>query len=168
MQDEFSTLNIVKVLEIPRERLRSWMKEGFIHPSVPARGQGTKAVFCRHDVYAVALFRDLLDAGFRRQVAATHMREFSKVFRKNYELVLYRQIALPGGSMMHCSPVILIGNNNFAVMSGEVSFTGDVGESHEITEAMKSIDDISEWDTFFIVNMKKLKNKVDTQLLLLD
>ena len=144
------------------------IKEGFIHPSVPARGQGTKAVFSRNNVYAVALFSDLLDAGFRRQIAATHMRKFSKVFRKNFELVLYRRIALPGGCMMHCSPVILIGNNNFAVMAGEVSFTGDVGDTHEITEAMKSIDDIGEWGIFFIVNMKKLKNKVDTQLSQLD
>jgi hypothetical protein len=168
MRDEFSTLNIVKALEIPRERLRSWMKEGFIHPSVPARGQGTKAVFCRHDVYEVALFSDLLDAGFRRQVSASHMREFSKVFRKNYELVLYRQIALPGGSMMHCSPVILTGNNNFAVMSGEVSFTGEINDAQEMTEAMKSINDISQWDVFFVVNIKKFKDRVDTQLLQLN
>ena len=66
--------------------------------------------------------------------------------------------------MMHCSPIILTGNNNFAVMAGEVSFTGDVGDTNEITEAMKSVNDISQWDAFFIVNMKKLKNKADKQL----
>jgi hypothetical protein len=42
MRDGFSTLDIVKTLEIPRERLRSWMKEGFILPTAPAKGQGTK------------------------------------------------------------------------------------------------------------------------------
>ena len=165
---EISTLDIVKILEIPRERLRSWMKEGFVQPTVPAEGQGTKAVFSRHDVYAVALFRDLLGAGFRREIAASHMGEFSKVFHKSYELVLYRQTVLPGGCMMHCAPIIITGNNNFAVMSGEVSFTSDVHESREITEAMKSVNDISQWDNFFAVNMRKLKSRVDTQLLLLE
>ena len=164
MRDEFTTLNIVKALEIPRERLRSWMKEGFIQPTIPAEGQGTKAVFSRHDIYAVSLFNDLLRAGFRRQIAASHIREFSKVFHKSYEFVLYRQVSLPDGCMMHCSPIILTGNNNFAVMAGEVSFTGDVGDTNEITEAMKSVNDISQWDAFFIVNMKKLKNKADKQL----
>ena len=168
MRTDFSTLDIVKTLEIPRERLRSWMKEGFIQPTVPAEGQGTKAVFSRKDVYAVALFKDLLGAGFRREIAASHMGEFSKVFHKSYELVLYRQISLPGGCMMHCAPVILTGNNNFAVMSGDMNFRGDIGESHEITEAMKSVNDISLWDNFFVVNMRKLKSRVDVKLSLLE
>jgi MerR HTH family regulatory protein len=168
MRDKFSTLDIVKVLEIPRERLRSWMKEGFVQPTVPAQGQGTKAVFSRYDIYSISLFDNLLDAGFRREVAASHMREFAKVFHKNYELVLCRQVTLPGGCMMHCSPIIVTGNNTFAVMSGEASFSGGAGGSHEMTEAMKSINDISQWDTFLVVNIGKLKSKVDTLLSQLD
>jgi len=168
MRDVFSTLDIVKTIEIPRERLRSWMKERFVVPSIPARGQGTKAVFSRYDIYGISLFNDLLDAGFRRDIAASQMREFSKIFHKNYELVLYRQVSLPGGCMMHCSPIIVTGNNNFAVMSGEASFTGDVGDSYEMTEAMKSINDISQWDAFFVVNIGKLKSRVDGLLSQLD
>ena len=164
MKEQFSTLDIIKSLEIPRERLRSWMKEGFIEPTEPARGQGTKAIFLRHDIYAVALFSDLLDAGFRRHIAAANMREFAKVFHKNYELVLYRQVSLPDGTMMHCSPIIITGNNTFAVMSGEASFSGNVVDSHEMTEAMKSMNDISEWDTFLVVNIGKLKSRVDNLL----
>jgi hypothetical protein len=164
MRDDFSTLDIVKVLEIPRERLRSWMKEGFIRPTTPARGQGTKAVFSRKDIYGISLFDNLLDAGFRREVAASHMREFAKVFHKNYELVLYRQVSLPGGCMMHCSPVIVTGNNTFAVMSGEASFAGEVEDSHEMTEAMKSINNINQWDTFLVVHIGKLKSRVDAKL----
>ena len=133
-------------------------------PTVPAKGQGTKAVFSRHDIYAVALFNDLLGAGFRRETAASHIREFSKVFHKNYELVLYRQVTLPGGCMMHCSPVIVTGNNTFAVMSGEISFTGQVENTHGMTAAMKSTNNISQWDIFFIVNMKKLKEQADAKL----
>ena len=168
MRDKVSTLDIVKVLEIPRERLRSWMKEGFVEATIPAKGQGTKAVFSRYDIYGISLFKNLLDAGFRREIAASHMREFTKVFHKNYELVLYRQVTLPGGCMMHCSPVIITSNNTFAVMSGEASFAGDVVDSHEMTAAMKSINDISQWEIFLVVNIGKLKSKVDTLLSQLD
>jgi hypothetical protein len=165
MRDEFSTLDIIKLLDIPRERLRSWMKEGFVQPTVPARGQGTRAIFSLHDLYGVSLFNDLLGAGFRREAAASHLRQYSRVFHKNYELVLYRQVALSGGCMMHCTPVIVTGSNTFAVMSGEASFTGKVLETDEKAAAIKSMNDINRWDIFFVVNIKKLKQKVDTQLL---
>ncbi len=164
MRDEFSTLDIVKALEIPRERLRSWMKEGFVRAAVPARGQGTKALFRRSDIYSIALFGDLLGAGFRREIAASHMQEFSKVFHRNYELVLYRQVAVPGGSMMQCTPVIVTGNNTFAIMTGEASFKGNILETIEKTEAIKSMNDINSWDAFFVVNIRKLKNRVDKLL----
>jgi hypothetical protein len=168
MRDKFSTLDIVKALEVPRERLRSWMKEGFVEATIPAKGQGTKAVFSRYDIYGISLFGDLLRTGFRRDIAASHMREFTKVFQKNYELVLYRQVTLPGGCMMHCSPVIITGNNTFAVMSREAGFAGDVVDSHEMTEAMKSINDISQWEIFLVANIGKLKDRVDTKLVQLE
>ena len=44
----------------------------------------------------------------------------------------------------------------------------DVGETNEITEAMKSVYDISQWDNFFVVNMRKLKSRVDAKLSLLE
>jgi hypothetical protein len=74
MRQEFSTLDIVKALDIPRERLREWMNRGFIEPSQPAEGQGTKAVFSRDAVYRVALFRELLNKGFTRKKAAAFLR----------------------------------------------------------------------------------------------
>ena len=56
MIDTFSTLDIVKALRIPRERLRDWMNNGFVVPTILSQGQGTKAVFTRGDIYLVALF----------------------------------------------------------------------------------------------------------------
>ena len=73
MRDAFSTLDIVKAFGIPRERLRKWMEMGFVGPTEPAKGRGTKAVFTRVDVYCVELFRHLLDCGFNREVAAEHI-----------------------------------------------------------------------------------------------
>ena len=59
MRDKFSTLDIVKALSIPRERLRDWMNNGFVVPTTRSEGQGTKAIFTRDDIYLVALFVDL-------------------------------------------------------------------------------------------------------------
>jgi len=70
MRDEFSTLDIVKTLGIPRERLRDWINKGFVRPTVPAEGQGTKAMFTRGDVYGVKLFHILIQSGLRRENAA--------------------------------------------------------------------------------------------------
>jgi hypothetical protein len=70
MRNDFSTLDICKALDIPRERLRSWMKEGFIEPNTEAEGQGTKAIFNRQRVYTIAAFKSYIERGFDRRTAA--------------------------------------------------------------------------------------------------
>ena len=70
LRDEFTTFDIIKALGIPRERLQDWINRGFVKPSVPAEGKGTKAIFTRGDVYAVALFKSLLKIGFKRDEAS--------------------------------------------------------------------------------------------------
>lgn len=79
MRNEYSTLDIVKALEIPRERLRDWMNKGFIKPTIPAEGQGTRAVFTRSDVYAVALFQNLIEVGFKRSQASDFIYKLEKI-----------------------------------------------------------------------------------------
>lgn len=71
MSDEFTSFEVMKVLNISRERLREWVNRGFISPTISAEGQGTKAVFTLHDLYKIAIFRHLVDSGFHRQAAAT-------------------------------------------------------------------------------------------------
>lgn len=76
----YSTLDIIKGLNIPRERLRGWMKEGFIKPTVPALGQGTKAIFTLDDVYGIALFQSLISIGFHRKIAAVAMETVRGIY----------------------------------------------------------------------------------------
>jgi hypothetical protein len=71
----YSTLEIVSELGIPRERLRDWMNRGFITPSIPANGQGTKAVFTLSDVCDIAVFKFLVDKGLDRNVASKLIKE---------------------------------------------------------------------------------------------
>jgi hypothetical protein len=96
MRDEFSTLDICVALEIPRERLRGWMKEGYIEPTEPAQGQGTKAVFTRQDVYKIALFRLLIERGFKRIQASNHLGAMGEWV--NVEYILFMHWRLGKGS----------------------------------------------------------------------
>jgi len=76
MKNTFSTFEIIKVLGIPRERLREWLKRDFIKPTISADGQGTKAVFTRQDVYGIELFRQLLERGLARDKARIFVKFF--------------------------------------------------------------------------------------------
>jgi len=102
MRDEFSTLDIVKALDIPRERLRDWMNKGFVKPTTPAEGQGTKAIFTRGDVYCVALFQRLLEVGFKREDASRQVIIFSE-YPSNIELsnIIILPIVRKDGKLQH-------------------------------------------------------------------
>jgi hypothetical protein len=86
MENEFSTLDIVKALKIPRERLRDWMNRSFIEPSVSADGQGTKAIFTLHDVYSVALFQALINSGFNRETSSRFVKYYMEQEKKKKEI----------------------------------------------------------------------------------
>lgn len=78
MKKNFSTLDITKLLKIPRERLRSWMKEDYIKPSVQAKGKGTRAEFTKRDLYLVAVFESLLNRGIKRSTASSLLNRLLK------------------------------------------------------------------------------------------
>lgn len=69
MKDRFTTFEIEKALNIKHGCLRAWVNEGFIKPTWPAKGQGTKSFFTRLDVYKIAVFKILI-LYFKRSFAA--------------------------------------------------------------------------------------------------
>lgn len=72
----YTTKDITKNLEIPMQRLRMWLLNGFITPSIPSEGQGKKAFFSKSDLYAISLFVKLLNKGFKRELAAEYIKSF--------------------------------------------------------------------------------------------
>ena len=75
---EHTTFDIVKILDIPRERLQDWINRGFIYPSRhKAEGKGTKNVFSQWDVYGIALFQKLLWLGLSRGSASIFYKSWS-------------------------------------------------------------------------------------------
>ena len=178
MRNQFSTLDIVKALGVPRERLRDWMNNGFVVPTISSKGQGTKAVFTRDDIYLVALFVDLLKKGFKRSRASELIGKASKILKKNGSqslayVILYffknqnntvfteliydpvtrwDRIDLRWGGRI---PAVAIEGNN----------KGDLKPKDHLTQAVGKIQSATlEWENIHIVNFKNIKKKVDLDL----
>lgn len=158
MRNEFSTLDIVKALDIPRERLREWINRSYVRPTEPARGQGKKSVFTLQDVYNVQLFRQLVDFGVEREIAH-HFVKFYKDRMKTYKEESSYMIIRYGKLI----PQIKFGSGksqytaSFADDDGKIIL--DVGTTDEHDE----IND-KDWQTMHIVNLKTLHKNTDSAL----
>ena len=71
-----STVQVCVALGINRERLRDWMVQGHIKPTQTAKAHGSKAGFTESDVVGIALFKKLVDLGFKRELIADLLRNF--------------------------------------------------------------------------------------------
>jgi hypothetical protein len=70
----FTTFDIVKILDIGRNLLAQWLMRGYIKPSVQqAKGPGTKNLFNVHDLYRIRLFQQLVDSGIERGEAKRYI-----------------------------------------------------------------------------------------------
>ena len=156
IEDLYSTLDIVKALNIPRERLRDWMTRGFIKPSLPSTGKGTIAIFTKADVFGVALFGKLLEKGFKREMAAEYIEMV--VGQKLYgslNFILFKSVIRDDKRVIDVEYQIGKGplkveidkKGNAKVISG--SFEDPIDE---------------EWEDIHILNVEKLRNEVDAAL----
>jgi hypothetical protein len=147
--EAYSTLDIVKNLDISRERLRDWQNREFIDSSVKASGQGTRALFSRLDVYTIALFRYMVEiCKFSREEAACQSkiwRQEVKIPREN-ETDLFGQICFLRRTKKDGSQEILLKPHKIINSSRKENIADD------------------RWDSLFIVNFKKIKKQVDSQL----
>jgi DNA-binding transcriptional MerR regulator len=174
MQNEFSTFDLIKALKIPRERLREWMKRGYVHPTRKAEGQGDKAVFLREDVYALALFRRLVDFGFSRKLAGEFVtgfttRERNEPPHQKSEIIIFHikgdkisVLTLAHGSSKEVYPY-LWDINSGSLSMGRIPTLAKIklpsGEPLLYSE---------EWDQVHMVNYRGLKKQVDEALSILD
>ena len=178
MRNDFSTLDIVKALSIPRERLRDWMNNGFVVPTIKSEGQGTKAIFTRNDIYLVAFFVDLLKKGFKRYRASDLIKKASGAFKRN-------------GSKSPAFIIIYFMKNQKDTILAELIYDPvtrwdkiDLRWGGRISSAVTKEDEkmtlhsndiltkddrqmltsTREWENIHVVNFKNLKQKVDLDL----
>jgi hypothetical protein len=157
MKNEFSTLDIVKALDIPRERLREWMNRSYIVPTTPTQGQGKKSVFTRQDVYGVQLFRQLVDFGMERDQARHFVKFYHDRMKTDNEQLSYMIIRY--GKL---KPQIKFGSK----VQYSASFANDGNKlnlDEGTTDDHKEIND-EYWRTIHVVNLKTLHKETDSAL----
>ena len=151
----YSTLDIVKALEIPRERLRDWMNRGFVRPSKPAEGQGSRAVFTKIDVYGIALFQHLLSMGFNREPASEYVHKFVRISYSIDVLSLMYYSNLKDGKR-HIHPM---------VAGPDFNRPKDSIDPGDITLSLvKRLMDGESWEDIQVINITKIKRHVDSML----
>ena len=147
----------MKALNIPRERLKDWMTQGFIMPSLPATGIGTIAIFTRIDVYAVALFKKLLGRGFKRKVAAQYISLFAsqKAAAESLNYILFWSSTHDQDRRMNAN--FIYGKST---LKFEIDKLGYFKSSYESLEQ----GTIEAWGDIHIINVMNLRKEVDTLL----
>jgi hypothetical protein len=170
MRTEFSTLDIGRALVIPRERLRDWMSRGYVAPSVPAAGQGTKAIFTRDDAYNIELFRNMIDHGFSREVAGKFLKDFTDRLKKEkdgsiYPENIYIVFRSPGREGKEISDVSLLGPGawKFDIESGYIDWKLS-NPKFNIKTRKQALNLPPIWRNIHIVNFGTLRKEVDAAL----
>jgi hypothetical protein len=136
------------------------MNNGFIWPTEPARGKGTKAIFTLKDVYGIALFQKLVQKGFKREATSKFVKEV--VALRAIEGFGY--IVFEEGEGGLTDPIVLTPEEWILHVN-----TGKVGnydpDSKEIRyrEARPGVSE-DWWDFIHMINLKKLREKVNAQL----
>jgi hypothetical protein len=171
---EFSIVDVVKRLGIPRERLRDWMNRCFVFTSdQDAAGQITKAVFNRLDVYGIALFEFLTKERF---FSCEEAAKFTKLWVQTTSGVASRNEKSPIEVQKKSTPSNVLIFINKSTPAGKELVCEPVGiygrkESEEGFHFFKALGEILKnklkgkpWDDFFVVNIGKIKRQVDAQL----
>jgi DNA-binding transcriptional MerR regulator len=145
---EFSTLDIVKLLDIPRERLRVWIDKGYIKPSLQtAEKQGEKHLFSVVDLYTIEIFKYLIERGYNRERASEFTQEWVKGLKTFGEdcvdyinTVSFITRTEDGKEYIECS----------VITSG----------SHNVSYAWEDALDGDEWVDFIAINFDKIRDKI--------
>jgi len=79
----FSTFDAIKILNLERSTLKTWMEKGFITPSFKTnegKGPGSKSRFKADQLYLIKVFCILLESGFSRKAAAGAIKGFRRIY----------------------------------------------------------------------------------------
>ncbi len=156
IEDLYSTIDISKVLNISRERLRDWMVKGFIIPSLPSISKGTIAIFTRADVLSVALLNRLIERGFKRETASEYVSTLINAQPKPIDVVNY----------IILKSLIIDGEADYSAVPCYQNIPIDlkIDTNGNIVSGPFGPININEWEDLHIINMIKLRHEVDVEL----
>jgi len=188
-RDAFSSSDVAKALNIEPERLRQWIRLGFVTPSTPAQGQGSRGIFTRGDVYSAELFRHMLDLGIARSFAASlsqayynvPVKYFTLSDKKGNPLEKSEDDAVSEKSLIEIGDILCIIFQDdpkfpeiklltedaiLSVMGAKILKKGITQEITltELISLKRGVLDEGEWTRMIAVNLKKLRDEVDAVL----
>jgi hypothetical protein len=148
-----STLKVCKALDMNRERLRDWMLQGHIKPTQTVEQHGSKAGFTDSDVVGIALFKKLVDLGFKRALIADLLKDYIGV----------------EGACLHAAGYLIFrietneqGGRNIIshlILGGEGKVTINL-EPNKIIINEKSDASATHWEDFHTINLIKIHYEV--------
>jgi len=187
-RNSFSSSHVAKALNIEPERLRQWIRLGFLTPSTPAQGQGSRGVFTRGDIYSAELFRHLLDLGIARSFAASLSRSYTvpaKYFmladKKGKPLERSEEDASSERSLIEAGDILciifqddpkfpevkLLTKDAILTVVGAKILKKELSREISFTELISSKRGLlgeGEWTRMLAVNLKKLRDEIDAVL----
>lgn len=179
----YTTFKISRALTIPRERLKDWMEKGFIRPSLQqARGKGTKALFSLLDVYALALFKHLIEECCLSRDAASQFSSIWLEYIYNFPYQIGEKISDRALSELLSNELIFITSREPDLISlsdlqnretkkvrnvrySPFSFHG-ISDTflNSLTNHLKPLVEQNTWEDIHLINFKRIREKVDAAL----
>lgn len=157
----YTTKDIIEKLGIPMQRLRMWLLNGFISPSIPSAGQGHKAYFSHTDFYAIDLFAKLLNKGFKRELAAKYVKSFQDT--STFDALQYASylffITEKSGEDVTVSMRSVLGEETLGLLFEPTKISMLDREANMETEVGEFL-----WEDVTVINFALLKGFVDAAL----
>jgi hypothetical protein len=164
MKSSFTTSDITRGLEIPKERFREWVIRDYIKPSVPSPGQGQAAWFTIDEVYRVQLFRTMIEGGYSREAAAGFLsctRERKDPWLHHCQFIFYRRTkeqVITMVSIHDDEAVMSKDEKNQLVLDLTSGFPGQpLGETVDVWSP-------EDWSDIYIVNVRAIRDFVDLRM----
>jgi hypothetical protein len=91
--ETYTSFQVRDILKIDYTRLQEWIKRGYVVPTIPATGRGTKSKFSRNDLYSIQTFLLLLQRGISREIAAAMVKKslYGKEIFWNIDIFTYSE-----------------------------------------------------------------------------
>ena len=144
---------VARILDVNKDRLRGWLNEGFIKPSVPSTGRGKANLYSQNDLYALGLFMMLIDTGYSRE------------FSGDATNIFLRKVADTDPHTITKFAIVRATNNQEYVQVDEftrlVPFDFTFNPDKELSIILA--DDV-EWTRYEVINLEGIMRRIDAAI----
>jgi hypothetical protein len=140
---QFNSQAVCEIIEIKKSRLDTWLNQGYVSPSLQGgQGTGSSNRYCINDLYTIAAFKQITEAGFDRKKTAR---------------VLSSGIITPAidASEYHYLALIRYGDKTKGALIKRLR-----SNSSDVVYQLDQLG-FEDFDDIFLINFFKLRREVD-------